>query len=230
MAKRKAKAKRKTTKRAKGPTKKVKRKAPKKKKRKNLADRAKDELARKPTSQKKIARKLTAKQILFVNCYLGAARCNATKAAILAGYSKKSVNSEASQLMANPKVKSYLKRRQDDIARRLDITQERVAKEMAVMAFSKPTEFMRWANGTLTITNSDEIPDELVDAVSSIEISPGKYGRTMKVKFHDKIAAGKVLAQYLGMLHERPRDSDKGSIMKMFAETHEEAEGVGDKE
>ena len=224
MAKKKAKAKKKVRK-------KVARKPAKKKKPKNLATRAKAELKKNPKSQKKIARKLTPKQILFVDCYLGAARCNATKAALMAGYSARSVNSEAAQLMANTKVKAYLHRRQADLRRRLEVTQEKVAREMATLAFSKPTDFVRWHNGELTITDSDEIPDDLIGAVKSIEPVVGKTGRTLglKVRFHDKVAAGKLLAQHLGMLDFHARDGSKGIIVEAMERLHAEAEKL-DKE
>ncbi len=237
MAKKKAvgfsrRAKKKRRKKAKA-RKPVKKKSPArkpaaKKKPKNLATRAKNALKKNPKSQKKIARKLTPKQILFVDCYLGAARSNATKAALMAGYSARSVNSEAAQLMANTKVKAYLNRRQADLRRRLDVTQEKIVKEMATLAFSKPTDFVRWENGALTITDSDEIPDDLIGAVKSIEPVVSKLGIVgLKVRFYDKVAAGKLLAQHLGMLDFHARDGSKGIIVEAMERLHAEAAKLG---
>jgi len=212
VAKKKAKAKKKTKKTA-------------KKKPKTLATRAKAALKKNPKSQKKIARKLTAKQILFVDCYLGAARCNATKAAILAGYSTQSVNSEASQLMANPKVKSYLKRRQDDLRRRVEVTQEKIAKEMAVLAFSKPTDYLKWRKGKLILTDSDEIPDCLAGAIKGLKPIFDKHGHSLgiEISFYDKVAAAKLLAQHLGMLDAKPTGGNKGTIVEMMERLHAQA-------
>lgn len=237
MAKKKAKAKKKVRKKTparepakKKTAKKAKRKAAKKKP-KNLATRAKNALKKNPKSQKKIARKLTPKQILFVDCYLGAAKRTATAAALLAGYSEKSVNSEAAQLMANPKVRSYLKRRQDDLRRRLEVTQEKVAREMAVLAFSKPTDYLKWRNGKLILTDSDELPDCLVGAIKGLKPLFDKDGRSLgiEVKFYDKVAAAKLLAQHLGMLDFHARDGSKGTIVEAMEKLHAEAEKL-DKE
>lgn len=221
MAKRKAKAK-KTAK------KKVRLKTAKKKQPKNLATRARAELKRNPKSQKKVARKLTAQQILFVDCYLGAAKRTATRAAIMAGYSDKT-GSQASTLMANPKVRSYLKRRQDDLRRRLEVTQEKVAAEMAAVAFSKPTDFLRWRKGKLVVFDSDEIPDDMVGSIKSMKPLFDKDGNPLglEIKFHDKIAAAKLLAQHLGMLEVRASMASKGTIIEAMELIHAEAVKLG---
>lgn len=199
------------------------------KKRKNLADRAKDELKRNPKSQKKRNVRLTPKQILFVDCYLGAAKRTATTAALMAGYKDKS-GSQASALMSNPYVSAYLKKRRGDLARRLEVTQEKIVGELAALTFAKPTDFLRWRNGALTVTDSDQIPDDLVGSVKSIEPVVGKKGRVvgLKVRFHDKVAAAKLLAQHLGMLEVKARDGSKGTIVEFMDRIHGEAEGVED--
>lgn len=54
-------------------------------------------------------------QKLFVDEYLKLKRRNQKQAAINAGYSPKTASSQASQLLENPKVKRYLKEREDAI-------------------------------------------------------------------------------------------------------------------
>lgn len=142
----------------------------------------------------------------------------------MAGYSDKT-GSQASTLMANPKVRSYLKRRQDDLARRLQVTQEKIVEEMAVLAFSKPTDYLQWHNGRLRLTDSAEIPDCLVSAMKSLKPIYDKHGHSLgiEVSFHDKIAAAKLLAQHLGMLETKQRGDNKGLVIELMERLHEEA-------
>lgn len=58
---------------------------------------------------------------------------NATKAAILAGYSEKSAGSISTQLMANPKVKSEINRLNKIIEAKLCISQETLIKDTEVL-------------------------------------------------------------------------------------------------
>ena len=64
-------------------------------------------------------RKPTRQQCLFVDEYLRLRKSNATRAAINAGYSEKSASSQAYQLLQNPIVLQYLKKREDEIRQRL---------------------------------------------------------------------------------------------------------------
>ena len=249
MAKKKAKAKRKTagkkTKRAKAKTKrrpakttkaKSKKKAKAKKKRAKITNRtmhvkaAREELKRNPKSQKKNPLRLTPQQTLFVDCLLGTARMCGTKAAIAAGYSKHSAARQASALLHNPLVNAYLNRRKADLKRRLEITQEKVAKEMAVLAFAKPTDYLEWRNGKLRLTDSQEIPDCLVGAIKGLKPIFDKFGNSLgiEISFYDKVAAAKLLAQHLGMLDTKGREDHKGIIVKFMDGVHAEAEGLGE--
>lgn len=51
---------------------------------------------------------LTGKQKLFADMYVGEARFNATRAAILAGYSEKTSRSQASENLTKPHIRSYI--------------------------------------------------------------------------------------------------------------------------
>ena len=58
-----------------------------------------------------IVREATGQQKRFVDEHLKLREKNATQAAINAGYSERSAASQASQLLKNPKVSKYLKKR-----------------------------------------------------------------------------------------------------------------------
>ena len=60
--------------------------------------------------------KATEQQMLFVEEYLKLKKSNQKQAAINAGYSPKSAESQACQLLKNPKVDAYLKKREKILA------------------------------------------------------------------------------------------------------------------
>lgn len=61
----------------------------------------------------------TAQQKLFVDIYLKNRKKNSTQAAIDAGYSPKSAQSQSSQLLMNPNVLEYLEKREKQLEKEL---------------------------------------------------------------------------------------------------------------
>lgn len=82
---------------------------------------------------------LTDKQKRFCEEYL--IDLNATQAAIRAGYSPKTAEQTASRLLRNVKVQEYIAKRQKELSRSTEITQERVIKELALIAFSNNADY-----------------------------------------------------------------------------------------
>ena len=76
---------------------------------------------------------MTDKQKKFVDEYL--IDLNATQAAIRAGYSPKTANEQGARLLTNVSVQHYLEQKQAVIDRRTGISQERVVRELAKIAF-----------------------------------------------------------------------------------------------
>jgi phage terminase small subunit len=80
---------------------------------------------------------LTDKQTRFVDAYVGAANCNGTKAATLAGYSPRSAYSQAGELLANPKIRAAIKERLDLFA----MTAEEVLMRLSAHARGTLADF-----------------------------------------------------------------------------------------
>ena len=127
-----------------------------------------------------------------------------TNAAIKAGYSKKTAEVQASTLLRNPKIVAAVKRALDLRAHRTGITQDRILKEEACLAFADPREIFR--DGTLIPPS--ELPDEVARAISSIELiertREHKNGestteRFYKYRFWDKGKSLERLYKHLGM-------------------------------
>lgn len=76
--------------------------------------------------------RLTKKQRRFADEYL--VDCNGTKAAIRAGYSPKTANEQAAKLMSNPKIKTYISEKLEELSsERLSDAQEVLEYLTAVM-------------------------------------------------------------------------------------------------
>src|SRR5271157_5246902 len=81
-------------------------------------------------------RGLTVRQTLFIAEYL--IDLNGTRAAIAAGYSRKTANEQASRLLANVKVASEIAERLEKRITKLEITADAVLQELAKLAFFDP--------------------------------------------------------------------------------------------
>jgi len=79
---------------------------------------------------------MTAKQSLFVEEYL--ADLNATQAAIRAGYSARHASEIGHQLLQKNAVSDAVARALAERSRRTGITQDRILKELARIAFCNP--------------------------------------------------------------------------------------------
>ncbi len=149
---------------------------------------------------------LTEKQKRFVEEYLGC--FNATQAAIKAGYAESYAGRQAYALLQNPFVQEYLRERQADLARRTNVTQEKIINELAAIAFFDMTSTVEISvvDDTAVILHkpTSELDEKERKAIASIK--RGKNG--IEVKAHDKIAALKLLGEHLGIFKPK-EDTDR---------------------
>ena len=153
--------------------------------------------------------KLTAKQIRFVDEYL--VDLNATQAAIRAGYSEKTANTIGAQNLAKLSIQAEILRRQKDLQRRTEVTQERVLRELARVAFADAADYVQVE--TRIINRGDiEVPLELAVHKETAELSADqraaiagiKQGANgIEVKLHDKIKALELLGRHIGMFNDK---------------------------
>ena len=153
--------------------------------------------------------KLTAKQIRFVDEYL--VDFNATQAAIRAGYKAKTAHVIGAENLRKPKIAEEIARRQKDLQRRTEVTQERVVKELARVAFADATDYVQVET---RIINRGEVkvPIELAVHKETAELSADqraaiasiKQGANgVEIKLHDKIKALELLGRHIGMFNDK---------------------------
>lgn len=140
-------------------------------------------------------RKLSPKQALFVSEFL--IDRNATQAAVRAGYSKKTARSIGQENLTKPDIAAAIEAGEKAIADRNEISQDRVAQELALLAFSNLQDYMRATSNGDPYVNFNELTREQAAALQEVTIENFSDGRgkdardvrRIKFKLADKRAA-----------------------------------------
>lgn len=140
---------------------------------------------------------LTPKQIDFIEQYL--IDLNGTQAAIRSGYAEDSAHVIASKLLSNAKISRYLKVRMRERMSKLGITQERVLKEISLVAFSNMKNLARWEGESVSLKDSETMEDDISASVSEVSSTSSEKGSSTKIKLHDKMKALEMLAKHTGL-------------------------------
>lgn len=139
---------------------------------------------------------LTSKQRAFVQEFM-VDSC-ATKAAIRAGYSERSAGKIGHQLLENTRIAKAIEREQDLRAERLEITADRVAIELARIAFADMRDIAGVVDGKVLIPDTDGLSEKQAAAIS--ELAETSHG--IRIKMHSKTAALDQLGKILGLHRE----------------------------
>lgn len=147
--------------------------------------------------------KLTPKQELFCQEYL--VDLNAKQAAIRAGYSANSADVIGCENLVKPNVAARIQELQSVRANKLEISQERVLKEYARLAFVDTRNFF---NEDGSLKPLSELDDDTAAALAGIDIHEERgqdgqsAGMTKKIKITDKKGALDSVARHLGMFND----------------------------
>lgn len=154
--------------------------------------------------------RLTEKQKRFADEYL--IDLNATQAAIRAGYSPKSAEQQGSALLRNPKVRAYIDERMAELSRRTGVTQERIIRELARIAFLDPTKLVNMD----TVELLDDATEDDRAAITAVKIKtiPTQEGTGVEreIRFADKIKALELLGKRFGMWIDKQQVDVQGTV------------------
>ncbi|SEF31373.1 terminase small subunit [Variovorax sp. NFACC27] len=159
---------------------------------------------------------LTKKQQRFVNEYL--IDLNGKQAAIRAGYTVRRAEVTASELIANRKVSEAIAQKMVVREKRTEITQDRVLKELARIAFFDLRKLYR-EDGSLK--DMHELDDDAAAVLAGVDVVETKGNAEVggpaglrhqpefvkKVKIPDKVAALSLAMRHLGMLKDKVEHS-----------------------
>jgi len=175
-------------------------------------------------------KKLTMKQERFVQEYLGNAKCNATLAAINAGYSEKTAQEQSSRLLTNEAVQFAINERQQALREKASITQERIVEEYGRIAFLDPRKFFDDNGKLIDIAHLDEDTARALGGLGYQIKYEGTTGNevavslTFKSRVNCKIKALKFLSELLGLkVQKQAPDHDLRDIAEAMREGRERA-------
>ncbi len=163
--------------------------------------------------------KLTAKQKTFVAEYL--IDLNATQAAIRAGYSEKTAEQMAYKLVQKSSVQEAIQEAMKKREQRTEITQDKVLAELAKLAFTDTSNFVKVVTEThlKRLWNEEaqeyeekEVEEQYVKLADTDSLSPDTKAVISSIKHtqhgivvesYDKIKSLELLGKHLGMFKDK---------------------------
>jgi len=150
-----------------------------------------------------VKKKLTNKQKQFVNEYL--VDLNGTQAAIRAGYSKSTAGVIASENLKKPYIQEAIAKAVENRARRTLITQDRVLKELARLAFFDVRQLYDESGNLIPV---HQLPEEVAAAIGGLDVVTETTKdliktATTKIKLIDKKGSLELIGRHLKMFVDR---------------------------
>jgi len=151
--------------------------------------------------------KLTPRQALFVAEYLK--DLNATQAALRAGYSESTARAQGSRLLVNADIQAAIDAGKAKRAKRVEVTQDRVVREIAAIAFSNIADVLDVdGQGEVSVRQLSQLTQRQQRAIESItQVKSEKLSADsgvletvrLTVKMHSKTTALRMLMDHIGM-------------------------------
>ena len=147
---------------------------------------------------------------------MGEAAGNATKAALVAGYSHKTARQQGCRLLTRANIREAIANRQQKLTERTEVTAERVIKELSKIAFSDIRGLFNGKGGLVPV---HELPEDVARALASVEVTKQRTKTqdsvtteefVTKVKTWDKPKALEMLGRHLALWQDARGDSAKG--------------------
>lgn len=145
---------------------------------------------------------LTDKQKKFCQEYCKTLNATASYINVFGG-NRETARRNAYLLRQNTDVEAYIARLQSAGSLRSEITQEKVLKELAHIAFSDITDVVEFTNDSITIKNSSQLTRDITASIKKFTITRSSYrGKETvesQIELFDKTKALDKLTSYLGM-------------------------------
>ncbi|TXH55409.1 MAG: terminase small subunit [Desulfurellales bacterium] len=164
-------------------------------------------------------KRLTNAQLAFVDALMADPRQNAAAAARKSGCSEKTAKQIAYNWLNDPKfahVAAEVQRRRDELAKKLDVTDDEIWRGLAAIAKGDITKVVQWrtvvddsnpdkpvSKTVVEYTPSDELHPHDLAQIRSVGVIATPYGDVVQIQLHDKGDAWKTLAKMRGLMRER---------------------------
>jgi phage terminase small subunit len=162
--------------------------------------------------------KLTPQQELFVRQYV--LDLNATKAAMRAGYSKKTARVQGSALLIRPAIQAAVKARMDRRMEKVDVKTDEILALMRKFAFTDLSGVIEIRGGKTYISDTAVLTEDQMACIS--EIKQTADGVQVKLISREKMI--ELLGRHMGMFTDKLEHS--GSLKVAHTMTDEELERI----
>ena len=116
----------------------------------------------------------------------------------------------ASRLMADIKVRSRIDDLMAKAAAANEVTQERIVRELARIAFGNKRAVMKWGPHGVALIDSEALTDDEAAMVAEVQETVTVAGSSLKLKTHDKVKALELLGKHVGMFADKVQVSGSG--------------------
>lgn len=146
---------------------------------------------------------------------------NGARAARTAGYSEKTADKQAYQLLEKPRVHAEITRLISERVKRTQITADRVLLELASIAFADLREFGQWDDeGRLSLIPSENLAPAQTRAVRTVKFTRVKKKgfveeEHMEFSLHDKLSALDKLAKHVGLYRDSGDNGKQSGLMQL---------------
>lgn len=135
---------------------------------------------------------------------------SATRAAIRAGYSRRSAASIGEENLRKPEIQAFIEKAMKEREKRTLIRADHAIQELAVIAFARITDFVDIKNGKIEWRNFVDSP--VAGCILEIleKESPGR--KKKRIRLHDKVRALELLGLHFGLFPKhKHRNTKKAS-------------------
>lgn len=153
---------------------------------------------------------MTDKQKAFIHEY--PVDFNGAQAAIRAGYSKKTANRIADQLLHRDEIKAEINKIVKANLTKLDEAGLRLLKTVEHAAHFDLRNVVDWDDEGVTLHNSKNLDPLDAIMISEVQVTPGKYGLTKSIKCVSKEKAWDIMAKFSKLIdadHDQPTQDEK---------------------
>lgn len=137
---------------------------------------------------------------------------NATQAAIRAGYSSKTADTQGPRLLQNVSIRARIDAAMAEQSRRTGVNADRVVRELARIGFVNATDVINMDEAT--IRNDAGRDDTAAIASVRVKVIPGEDGNgtEREIKLAGKTKALELLGRHLGMFNDKLSVTAEGAV------------------
>lgn len=171
---------------------------------------------------KKPKAELTPKQEAFCQQYI--IDLNQTQAAIRAGYSEKTANQIACQLLTKLNIQARVNELKEKRSKRVEVDADWVLERLKQIAGADMSDVADWNASGVTFKDSAGLSEAAKASIQAIEESTNEHGGSLKIKQHDKLKALEMLGRHLKLFTDKVEHSGKFTLEDLAAGSKEKDE------